>query len=1253
MIPNDILNYRVVRLLGSGGMGSVYLAVNTNIDQQVAIKVLRPELAKNPAFRAKLKQEAEMLCSLDHPNIVKFLNYVETADGVFLIMEYVKGMTLEDFINKKNGLIVESKAYPMVSELLDAFEYAHSKGIVHRDIKPSNIMIQEDGHVKIMDLGIAQIINDSNAASSAGSLGTPAYMSPEQVYGREVDTRSDIYSIGVLIQNMLTGKAPYDSTRLTMQEIKRRVVNDTMPRMKEYYPYISDNIQKVVDKATAKVPEARYQSCAEMKKAVKRAIAPDPVPKPLLYGGIAFVLALLVGGFLFWDYNRLKTEYYSDYAEVYGVPTGIGKLSGNEVAHRAASYRFEKSKGKVRRVSHVNSHGKIIPHTDSEDIDRIVDMTVSYAEGTGRADTEKFMNHSGKVIYVKDYDSKMKTCTFKLDDELGTEMTLNSQTELFQSVFDIDVEGKSKISKYILTFDDKGYLVKEEYAGFGNVREPNGQGIYGKKFVRDGKGRVLEEHYLGKDGSPKSTQFGLGVKKFEYDEKGNVCKIKYETIDGKPSSDGTNYPVATILYDKWGNRIKETYSDTEGNPMLRKDNNTAGFAYEYNDKGECVRMMYLGVDGNPTYNDGVAGAVKEYDGNGYVRKLTYVDAQGRPAVNSGENGIRVTSIEYLSDAKGNVLEYKLRDLNGNFIDTPGFAYKKCEYDSVGNQLREVYLDSEGNAYKPVQYGFAGIKCEYNPQGRLIKRAFIDESGELMESPQQKFSYMEREFDVRGNVTSVSFFNAKGEPTLSNENIASVKYEYDENGNEVSRRFYDTKGRPVAVAGLYCGLDMEYDSHGNMVSERYLNADGKPFIVRGKSGTVWEYDSLGNVVKERPLSLSGGLASGMLEIRKKYDTRGNQTECSFHNEAGKPEECDEGFHMVKYDYDSNNNVISQEYRGNDGRLKNLKGQNYAVVKREFDERGNKTSETYYTQSGARGNDSGKVHKYYSQYDKISNKKSHEISFGVDGKPVAANNYAPEARAEYDRRGNMVRIACYDGYGKKSTGNHGWHESRMEYDDAGLMTSKSYFSIEGKPVVDKDEKVHKIVYTYNPMRLRDSETYYGADGRRCNGANGCSRIKIKYDENNRRKELSYWGANDQKTSNSAGTHREVYTYKNGLENKCVFYDVNNRKIGEMELVNNKWKAKSGMVAAGSYWMAVWMEASRMCPVKVNDAVAITAIKVNPNSVIMELKTDLDFDPAEITAHGHEIVKNFREMTKTPSDVAIKVVIRDKDNNVVVSL
>lgn len=784
MIPTDILNYRIVRHLGSGGMGSVYLAVNTNIDQQVAIKVLRPEVARNAALRARFKQEAEMLCSLDHPGIVKFLNYVETAEGVFLIMEYVKGMTLEDFISKKNGLIVESKAYPLICEILDAFAYAHSKGIVHRDIKPANIIIQDDGHIKIMDFGIAQIVSEVNVTDSKAIMGTPAYMSPEQIYGKDIDARSDIYSIGVLIHNMLTGRAPYDSTLLTAQEIKRRVVKDNMPRMAETYPYISDKIQAVVDKATQKVPEARYQSCLEMKSAVKKAIAPDPISKPLLYGGIVAAAVLLLVGFFTWDYYRTKVEYYKDYVEVFGVPHGIGSLSSNEMSHREASYRFEYSRHKLRRVSYVNSLGNLVDHHDSEDKDRIVDMTLTYTEGTGKVDTEKFMNRSGKVLYVKGYDSNFKTCTFKLDDELGTEMVLNAQEEIFQSVFDNTLQGKKgKISKYILEYSEDGYLTKVEYAGFGNVRVPNAHGIFGKSFVLDKEGRVIEEHYLGKDGKPKAAQFGLGIKKFIYDDEDNISQIVYLTVDGKPSSDGNNCPVINLTYDKWGNRICEKYCDMKGNSIIRKDGPFAGLVYNYNERGFCVKRRFLGIDGGLTYVQGVNGYIDSYDENGYLKSRSYVDAKGNAAyftekTEEENQQPSYSKLVFTNDVHGNPLDVRILNATGELSENVDFAHKTCTYDSVGNLLTEYYLDKKGKIYAPAKYGYAGIEVTYNKQGRVSRVTNMDANKKRITLPTTHICYMVKEYDARGNYTKISYYDDKDNLTMTNEGIAIACYEYE-------------------------------------------------------------------------------------------------------------------------------------------------------------------------------------------------------------------------------------------------------------------------------------------------------------------------------------------------------------------------------------------------------------------------------------------------------------------------------------------
>lgn len=1162
MIPTDILNYRIVRHLGSGGMGSVYLAVNTNIDQQVAIKVLRPEVARNAALRARFKQEAEMLCSLDHPGIVKFLNYVETAEGVFLIMEYVKGMTLEDFISKKNGLIVESKAYPLICEILDAFSYAHSKGIVHRDIKPANITIQDDGHIKIMDFGIAQIVSEANVTDGKAIMGTPAYMSPEQIYGKDIDARSDIYSIGVLIHNMLTGRAPYDSTLLTAQEIKRRVVKDDMPRMAETYPYISDKIQAVVDKATQKVPEARYQSCLEMKSAVKKAIAPDPISKPLLYGGIAAALVLLLVGFFTWDYYRTKVEYYKDYVEVFGVPQGIGSLSSNEMSHREASYRFEYSRHKLRRVSYVNSLGNLVDHHDSEDKDRIVDMTLTYTEGTGKVDTEKFMNRSGKVLYVKDYDSNFKTCTFKLDDELGTEMVLNAQEEIFQSVFDNTLQGKKgKISKYILEYSEDGYLTKVEYAGFGNVRVPNAHGIFGKSFVLDKEGRVIEEHYLGKDGKPKAAQFGLGIKKFIYDDEDNISQIVYLTVDGKPSSDGNNCPVINLTYDKWGNRICEKYCDMKGNSIIRKDGPFAGLVYNYNERGFCVKRRFLGIDGGLTYVQGVNGYINSYDENGYLKSRSYVDAKGNAAYFSEETDdenqqTSYSKLEFVNDVHGNPLDVRILNATGELSENVDFAHKSCTYDSVGNLLTEYYLDSKGKIYAPAKFGYAGVDVTYNLQGRISRVTYMDAEKKRCTLPNTHFCYTVREYDARGNKIKFSYYDDKDKLAMTNEGVAVTCYEYDENGNEIARSFYNEKGKPCVLNRFCARWEFAYDDQGNCISERYKNTDGKLMLVNGVAGYNRSFDARGNKQNVYPIGLNGSLAVGKFDERMKYDDRDNVIELSYFNAKGTPTVCESGFHKLLMKYNSNNQCVQDEFYGTNGLLCNVKNKNFAVIKTEFDERGNEISKEYFTSTGTRGYDHSRVHKYYNQYNKVVNKIKHQIAFGCDGKPVAADGIAPEGRVEYDKRGNMIKLICYDGYGKKTTGLHGWSEQRFTYDEVGMRTSLAFYSLSGCPVMDKYLKYHKQVYTYNAMRLLSSVTFLGVNGKPILVEGGYSSIKYRYNSQTQHIETGYYGTDGTCTNNASGFSRQVYTFRDGAEYKCEWYAASGKKLATAIKKNGQW-------------------------------------------------------------------------------------------------
>ena len=282
MIGKKILNYEIKKLLGEGGMGNVYLAEHAQLGRKVAIKSLHQQLVKNEGLSARFKKEASTMELLKHPKIVDLHDFVEEADGLFLVMEYVEGLPLDEYIRKKSGPIPYETVIPMMTQILDAFSYAHSKGIVHRDIKPSNILITNNGDVKILDFGIAKIMNEeaSPLTKTGTQMGTVYYMSPEQVQVKEIDIRSDIYSLGVTLHQMLTGSRPYDGIQ-SEYEVYSKIINEPLPAASKLYHGVPDFLDKVIMKATHKNKADRYQSCEEFSKYLYERKTPDIENKTL------------------------------------------------------------------------------------------------------------------------------------------------------------------------------------------------------------------------------------------------------------------------------------------------------------------------------------------------------------------------------------------------------------------------------------------------------------------------------------------------------------------------------------------------------------------------------------------------------------------------------------------------------------------------------------------------------------------------------------------------------------------------------------------------------------------------------------------------------------------------------------------------------------------------------------------------------------------------------------------------------------
>src|SRR5438477_936881 len=253
--PADVAQYRLIRPLGHGGMGDVYLAMDTRLDRQVALKMLPSDLAEDPDRLSRFVQEAKLASSLSHPHVA-YIYEIGQAEGTwFIAMEYVQGEPLSAKIAQ--GPLTVSDAIRLGREVADALDAAHSKGIVHRDIKPGNLMLDARGHVKVLDFGLAKL--DRAGAETAETrlltkdglvLGTVQYMSPEQALGREVDHRSDIFSLGVVLYEMATGRLPFSGDSVT--EIIDRIAH-TQPEAIARLNYdLPAELEVIVKKALRK-----------------------------------------------------------------------------------------------------------------------------------------------------------------------------------------------------------------------------------------------------------------------------------------------------------------------------------------------------------------------------------------------------------------------------------------------------------------------------------------------------------------------------------------------------------------------------------------------------------------------------------------------------------------------------------------------------------------------------------------------------------------------------------------------------------------------------------------------------------------------------------------------------------------------------------------------------------------------------------------------------------------------------------------
>lgn len=489
IIGQQIGNYTIEKSLGEGGMADVYLAKNT-LGKKFTIKILKSELFSKAVIRQRFVNEAKVMLSLDHPHIRQVIDFHEETNLMAIIMEYLDGHDLDTYV-EKNGAVSLKQAIEWFKQILPAFSYTHEQDIVHRDVKPSNLFLSKNGSIKVLDFGIAKIIdNNLSLTGTASKMGTPMYMSPEQIQTpKEVDYRTDIYSLGVTLYVLLTGQKPYDDTTDSEFGIQTKIVNQPLPEI----PNLSSRVNQMIAKATAKDPKNRYINCEQFLKAllatdsqpviedkkVEKVIAEKPKVEPkqapkfiakpaidapfptkkastpwLKYIGIVFGTLLVVLAGLFWigknaQKDAAKTEPFTQITQ---EVCRLNRVSFSDGSYNQFSYNQDGTLHELATARMDEKGNKVLTTTQITYNSEGLASRYSYTYGNVANGYADFTYKNQALASMEIYDSNGKIYQ-------KSEFTTNSKKQIIKQKTTV---GQMAGSYFDFYYDERGNITKWE-----------------------------------------------------------------------------------------------------------------------------------------------------------------------------------------------------------------------------------------------------------------------------------------------------------------------------------------------------------------------------------------------------------------------------------------------------------------------------------------------------------------------------------------------------------------------------------------------------------------------------------------------------------------------------------------------------------------------------------------------------------------------------------------------------------------------
>ena len=530
---------------------------------------------------------------------------------------------------------------------------------------------------------------------------------------------------------------------------------------------------------------------------------------------------LLIGSATaWWDFTRTKVAYFAHLTEHFGVPTGVMAVVKGELAGRSSTYRVESSRGKVRRVLHVNGSG--FPTEDDDAPFQAAIRELVYRED-GSLQTIDFRSPQGRVAARREFSSPRETAE-------GVVIIAETKTEHDGAPLSFDTvdepvtmadKGKSEASVMRSVYGRDGLPFRTEYLNAYRNPAPDSQGIGGTLLEHCKNGLLVGTVFNYTDSLARPINDGVLTIRTIRDKRGEPIEVSYVGTDGKPTLNASGYSKWTAKYDGHGNLIEGAYFGTDGKPVTLDDGYSKA-TFKYDERGHLIEGAYFGTHGQRVMlKDGYAKWIAKYDQRGHLIEGAYFGADGKPV--TLDDGYSKATFKY--DERGHLIEGAYFGTDGKpVLHELGYARVASRFDERGNEIERAHFGTDG---KPTLnfVGCATWIAKYDESGNPIEFAYYgtDDNPVLGSAGYAKTT---RRFDERGNEIERAHFGTDGKPTLNFVGYAKRSTKFDERGNQIEVAFFGTDGMPISGVGFPAKISMKFDERGNQIETSYFDTEGR-------------------------------------------------------------------------------------------------------------------------------------------------------------------------------------------------------------------------------------------------------------------------------------------------------------------------------------------------------------------------------------------------------------------------------------------